>query len=38
LLEGLAIRRTALGRLGGLQGAALVALDKLLADARVYLG
>jgi hypothetical protein len=36
LLDALVIRRTALGRLGGLQGAALVALDRLLADARVY--
>ncbi len=36
LLDGLVVRRTALGRLGGLQGAALVALDRLLADARVY--
>ena len=36
LLDALVVRRTALGRLGGLQGAALVALDRLLADARVY--
>jgi hypothetical protein len=36
LLDAVVVRRTALGRLGGLQGAALIALDRLLAEARVY--
>ena len=36
LTEALVVQRSALGRQGGLQGAALVAFDRLLAEAGVY--
>jgi predicted NBD/HSP70 family sugar kinase len=37
LVEALVIQRSALGRLGGLQGAALVAFDRLLTEPQAYL-